>query len=392
MIRAKYVLAFMAVVCSTAALAQGRQSSSFMLRKITGEAMIEQHKQFWREEIQYEERLAAHIEQQERPLPAQARTARPEPEYYGFVHELARGYRLIFTQYRSGHTCNGDGSCQLKVIFQSQRGAPKIVVQNLTADMRSLPVVLTPNRNPAVRLASFGIGPVRWNYDAAANTYRRAPANEGIIARAPSGGQRQASVFSAPGVRMASAFRAIGERVPSSAGTAYAQTGQTAGRNNPPENCRLRPIDYAFYGSFRVAPNPNFGKNVTQMGSRFSDSTAYLAPEGTAVPAIADGTVMEVGNDPLASGRFLVVRNNDGRIVTYMNIGGNVRVSKGDAVRRGQAVGAVGPAAGEVSQPHVRLRISNANGFSMRPEAYAKECIDNAMIRAKQIPMFGGRL
>ncbi len=68
------------------------------------------------------------------------------------------------------------------------------------------------------------------------------------------------------------------------------------------------------------------------------------AEAGEEVAAAADGTVAFAGFDP-QRGYLVETRAEDGLVLRYGNLSRNLRVSAGDRVRRGQAIGAVGESA-----------------------------------------------
>ena len=75
--------------------------------------------------------------------------------------------------------------------------------------------------------------------------------------------------------------------------------------------------------------------------------------------AIADGTVVELEEDPLW-GVCVAVSHSDGAVSYYMGISANVEVSVDDTVTLGQTIGYVGNTAqieiGQESHLHLGLR------------------------------------
>ncbi len=100
-------------------------------------------------------------------------------------------------------------------------------------------------------------------------------------------------------------------------------------------------------------------KNITLKEWRTHDGADLAAAEGTPVKAIADGTVVELEEDPLW-GVCLAVSHSDGTVSYYMGISANVEVSVDDAVTVGQTLGYVGNTAqieiGQESHLHLGLR------------------------------------
>lgn len=100
-------------------------------------------------------------------------------------------------------------------------------------------------------------------------------------------------------------------------------------------------------------------KNVTLKEWRTHDGADLAAAEGTPVKAIADGTVVELEEDPLW-GVCVAISHSDGAVSYYMGISANVEVSVDDTVALGQTIGYVGNTAqveiGQESHLHLGLR------------------------------------
>ena len=100
-------------------------------------------------------------------------------------------------------------------------------------------------------------------------------------------------------------------------------------------------------------------KNITLKEWRTHDGADLAAAEGTPVKAIADGTVVELEEDPLW-GVCVAVSHSDGAVSYYMGISANVEVSVDDTVTLGQTIGYVGNTAqieiGQESHLHLGLR------------------------------------
>lgn len=100
-------------------------------------------------------------------------------------------------------------------------------------------------------------------------------------------------------------------------------------------------------------------KNNTLKEWRTHDGADLAAAEGTPVKAVADGTVVELKEDPLW-GVCLAVSHSDGAVSYYMGISANVEVSVDDQVSLGQTLGYVGNTAqieiGDQSHLHLGLR------------------------------------
>ncbi len=100
-------------------------------------------------------------------------------------------------------------------------------------------------------------------------------------------------------------------------------------------------------------------KNITLKEWRTHDGADLAAAEGTPVKAIADGTVVELEEDPLW-GVCVAISHSDGAVSYYMGISANVEVGLNDTVALGQTIGYVGNTAQmEISQEshlHLGLR------------------------------------
>jgi murein DD-endopeptidase MepM/ murein hydrolase activator NlpD len=81
------------------------------------------------------------------------------------------------------------------------------------------------------------------------------------------------------------------------------------------------------------------------------------APEGSAVRAAENGTVIYVGNGVEGYGNLILIRHPNGYVSAYAHLGAT-SVSKGDTVNRGDSIGTVGMT-GSVSRPqlHFELRM-----------------------------------
>lgn len=90
-----------------------------------------------------------------------------------------------------------------------------------------------------------------------------------------------------------------------------------------------------------------------------------FAPDGSQVISVQGGTVVNIDNppDPAGFGRFLIVKNDDGRYALYGHVK-DVRVGVGERVAQGQWIASVsntGNAEGVGSQLHLQIQ-TNYNG------------------------------
>jgi|GEM_PF-1443309 len=82
------------------------------------------------------------------------------------------------------------------------------------------------------------------------------------------------------------------------------------------------------------------------------------AEEGSDVKACFDGTVIDLGEDPLY-GKYVVVDHSDGYISKYFNLRDLKYVQVGDIVRQGQKIGEVGTSSNieYMDPPHLHFEI-----------------------------------
>lgn len=121
-----------------------------------------------------------------------------------------------------------------------------------------------------------------------------------------------------------------------------------------------KPVEGTVSSSFGFRRDPEDGVTV-----RFHYGTDIAAEEGAVVRAFADGKVIAVGENA-SMGRFVVVSH--GAVESTYGHLSSVTVSEGQAVTRGQRVGAVG-STGNATNPclHFELKVSGQN---VNPEYY----------------------
>lgn len=109
-----------------------------------------------------------------------------------------------------------------------------------------------------------------------------------------------------------------------------------------------------------VWPLPIRG-TITRRFSSAHPAIDIAAPSGTTVRAIAAGTVTWAGWKNNGGGFVVVIRHPDGMISTY-NHNRGVAVARGDRVKAGQKIAAVG-ATGWATGPHLDLRVEMGGRF-----------------------------
>ncbi len=95
-----------------------------------------------------------------------------------------------------------------------------------------------------------------------------------------------------------------------------------------------------------------FGQNVE--GSR-NDGINISVPEGTPIKAAENGVVIYAGNGLKQLGNTVLVRHDDGKVTVYGHAG-NLNVSRGQKVTRGQAIATSGMS-GDAKRPQVHFEV-----------------------------------
>jgi murein DD-endopeptidase MepM/ murein hydrolase activator NlpD len=96
-----------------------------------------------------------------------------------------------------------------------------------------------------------------------------------------------------------------------------------------------------------------FGKKPN--GER-NDGINLAVPEGTAVKAAEDGTVIYAGSELKSYGNLVLIRHTGGWVSAYAH-NSELKVKRGDEVRRGQVIAASGMSGGVTTpQVHFELR------------------------------------
>ena len=99
--------------------------------------------------------------------------------------------------------------------------------------------------------------------------------------------------------------------------------------------------------------------NETTRDWRVHNGVDIAAEEGTEVCAAADGTVYTTFNDD-SMGMTVVIRHDGGYTTRYSSLAEELRVSAGDSVKLGQAIGCVGSTAlvETAMGPHVHFSVT----------------------------------
>lgn len=96
----------------------------------------------------------------------------------------------------------------------------------------------------------------------------------------------------------------------------------------------------------------------------------YAAQIGEEVKAVWDGKVLKAYKDKLW-GYMIKIQHDKGVVSVYKNLGENLHVVEGQAVKTGQVIGFVGDSADieSLENPHLHFEI-HYNDVTMNPESY----------------------
>jgi len=108
---------------------------------------------------------------------------------------------------------------------------------------------------------------------------------------------------------------------------------------------------------------PVRGRIISDFGAKpgggRNEGVNLAVPEGTAVHAADDGTVIYSGNELKGYGNLILVRHSEGWVSAYAH-NSELKVKRGDSIRRGDVVALAG-ATGSVSQPQVHFELRRGN-------------------------------
>jgi murein DD-endopeptidase MepM/ murein hydrolase activator NlpD len=104
--------------------------------------------------------------------------------------------------------------------------------------------------------------------------------------------------------------------------------------------------------------------------STYHEGVDYLAAPGSKVPAIADGTVVEVGNPSGNRGVYAIIRHDVDGVTWYSSYShlewGSMHLAVGHRIKRGHTVGRVG-STGQSTGAHLFFQILDANDQAVDP-------------------------
>ncbi len=101
------------------------------------------------------------------------------------------------------------------------------------------------------------------------------------------------------------------------------------------------------------------------------DGIDIAASYGAPVYAMSGGTILATGNQDdycwrKAFGRYVAIKNNDGKFVSWYAHLGNINVKPGQAIASGTLIGTIGNTGLETG-PHLHFSLFAANDFTMTP-------------------------
>ncbi len=103
---------------------------------------------------------------------------------------------------------------------------------------------------------------------------------------------------------------------------------------------------------------PARGRVITGFGNKAgqqSDGINIAVPEGTPVKAAEGGTVGYAGNELKGYGNLVLIRHDNGYVTVYAH-NGDLKVKRGEQVKRGQVIATSGQT-GNVQSPQLRFEI-----------------------------------
>ncbi|MET0605281.1 MAG: peptidoglycan DD-metalloendopeptidase family protein [Beijerinckiaceae bacterium] len=100
---------------------------------------------------------------------------------------------------------------------------------------------------------------------------------------------------------------------------------------------------------------PARGRVISGFRNNGNDGINIAVPEGTPVKAADEGTVAYAGSELKGYGNLVLVRHSNGYVSAYAH-NGELKVKKGDPVKRGQTIATSGQS-GNVSSPQLHFEI-----------------------------------
>jgi len=138
------------------------------------------------------------------------------------------------------------------------------------------------------------------------------------------------------------------------------------GGNSAPSAPAAAPLTFVDPLAGKGIPKDGYGPRKAPIKGASTNHTGqdYAAPGGTPVAASADGVVIRAWNDP-KGGNSVLVRHPDGSTTGYAHLNGYT-VKRGDQVKAGQPIGAVGDT-GTSTGNHLHFTYRDAQGRKLDP-------------------------
>lgn len=116
---------------------------------------------------------------------------------------------------------------------------------------------------------------------------------------------------------------------------------------------------------------PVKGKMLSGYGPKasglFNDGMNISAASGAPVKAAENGVVVYAGDELKGSGNLILIRHEDRWVTAYAHLS-NIAIKRGDVVKRGQVIGAVG-STGSVDTPQLHFEVRRGTE-ALNPEVY----------------------
>ena len=116
-----------------------------------------------------------------------------------------------------------------------------------------------------------------------------------------------------------------------------------------------QPVEPASAAEFRWPARGHIVQNFGEKAGVKSDGINIALPEGTPVKAAESGVVAYAGNELKGYGNLVLIRHDNGFVSAYAN-NGDLKVKKGDVIRRGQVVATSGQT-GNVTSPQLHFEL-----------------------------------
>jgi murein DD-endopeptidase MepM/ murein hydrolase activator NlpD len=148
----------------------------------------------------------------------------------------------------------------------------------------------------------------------------------------------------------------------STAAVADANVLNSAATQTPPATATPQPTQVAAVPSAEPAMSgadkfrwPVSGRVITDFAASKGTGINIEVPEGTAVKAAENGTVIYTGSGVEGYGNLVLVRHPNGYVSAYAHLQ-SISVGKGAVINRGDTIGAAGMT-GSVSRPQLHFEL-----------------------------------